>query len=105
MPTILHYRPIDRPPVVFSPNGRGLSESARRASRIVAGHPEGFLEAFANIYSDAAEAIAARRTGTEADPLAMTFPNQHDGAIGVAFVAAAIESSRNGGMWTAPELP
>ena len=71
-----------------------------RASRVVAGHPEGFHEAFANIYSDAAEAISARRSGREVDPLAMTFPNQVDGAIGVRFIEAALESSRSGAAWT-----
>jgi hypothetical protein len=90
--------------VTFTPRGRGLSEPARRASRIVAGHPEGFLEAFANIYSDAAEAIVARRTGREADPLALTFPSHIDGATGVAFVEAAIASSRRDGAWTEPAV-
>ena len=101
-PTRLIYRPLSEPPVVFTPNGSGLAPGARRASRIVAGHPEGFLEAFANVYSDAAEAIAARRSGMVPDPLATEFPDHRDGAIGVAFVEAAIESSRNGGTWTEP---
>jgi hypothetical protein len=65
----------------------------------VAGHPEGFHEGFANIYSDAAEAIAARRTGKQADPLALHFPTAEDGAIGVKFVEAAIASSAGGGRW------
>ena len=62
--------------------------------------PEGFLEGFANIYSDAAEAIAARLTGTEADPLALDFPTSADGARGVAFAHAAVGSSANDGAWT-----
>jgi hypothetical protein len=66
----------------------------------VAGHPEGFHEGFANIYSDAAEAIAARRAGVEPDPLALVFPNAVDGVRGVAFVEAAITSATNGGTWT-----
>ena len=65
---------------------RGRLPLAARSSRIVAGHPEGFPEGFANIYSDAAEAIAARRAGVEVDPLAMTFPNAEDGTLGVIFV-------------------
>ncbi len=48
----------------------------------VAGRPEGFHEAFATIYSDAAEAIAARRSGTTVDPLAQRFPNAEDGVLG-----------------------
>jgi hypothetical protein len=73
---------------------------AARASRIVRGHPEGFHEGFANLYTDAAEAIAARRAGVEPDPLALHFPMADDGVLGVAFVDAAIASSAAGGAWT-----
>lgn len=99
-PTRLVFKPLDGPMEVLTPNGPGLSPFARRASRIVAGHPEGFHEAFANLYSDAAEAVAARRTGGEADPDALHFPNARDGAVGVRFVEAAIDSSNSGGVWT-----
>jgi hypothetical protein len=71
----------------------------------VAGHPEGFQEAFANVYSDAAEAIAARRSGGEADPFSMSFPTEVDGALGVKFVDAVVESSAANGVWTDAELP
>ncbi len=104
-PTRLVFTPIGAPAQIMTPRGPGTSPEAQRASRIVAGHPEGFHGAFANIYSDAAEAIAARRSGREVDPLAMTFPNHRDGAIGVAFVEAAVASSTAGGRWTTPELP
>ncbi len=100
-PTRLTWRPLHGPVEILTPNGPGLLPFARRSSRIVSGHPEGFHEAFANVYSDAAEAITARITATEPDPLAMHFPNEHDGAIGVAFVDATIRSSRSGGVWTA----
>ena len=103
-PTRLIVRPLNGPPTVYIPNGPGTLPAAARASRIVAGHPEGFHEAFANIYSDAAEAIAARRTGTDVDPLALQFPNARDGAIGVRFVEAAVASSNAGGAWTSAEL-
>lgn len=99
-PTRLTFKPLDGPVRVFTPNGPGSLPAAARASRIVAGHPEGFHEAFANIYSDAAEAIAARRAGREPDPLALQFPNERDGAIGVRFVEAAVESSDANGAWT-----
>ncbi len=78
---------------------------AARSTRIVAGHPEAFLEAFANLYSDAAEAIAARRTGTAPHPLALYFPDVVDGAIGLRFVEAVIASSEKGGVWTDALLP
>ncbi|MCP3976691.1 MAG: Gfo/Idh/MocA family oxidoreductase [bacterium] len=99
-PTRLIFTPLEGPSQTFTPNGPGTLPPARRASRIVAGHPEGFHEAFANIYSDAAEAIAARRTGNTTDPLALQFPNEQDGALGVAFVEAAVASSRADGAWT-----
>jgi predicted dehydrogenase len=103
-PTQLIFRPLEGPVRIYTPNGPGVHPAAVRASRIVAGHPEGFQEAFANVYSDAAEAIAARRSGGQANPLAMTFPTEVDGAIGVRFVDAVVESSAANGVWTNAEL-
>ena len=103
-PTRLIWTPIAGPLQVLIPNGPGVLPAAQRASRIVAGHPEGFHEAFANLYSDVAEAIAARRSGSSADPLALQFPNEIDGAVGVRFVEAAVASSDAGGAWTNAEL-
>jgi predicted dehydrogenase len=103
-PTQLIVKPLDGPVRVYTPNGPGTLPASARACRIVAGHPEGFHEAFANIYSDAAEAIAARRSGREPDPLALWFPNERDGAIGVKFVEAAVTSSRANGAWTHARL-
>ena len=77
----------------------GLSPAAERAARMPPGHPQGFFDAFANIYSDAAEAIAARLSGTDPDPLALDFPTVEDGVHGMAFVEAAIRSGRDGGGW------
>ncbi len=106
-PTRLLFSPLRGTARMFSPRGPGILPPAARASRIVAGHPEGFHEAFANIYSDAAEAIAARRSGRKADPLALEFPTEVDGAIGVKFIEAAVESSGQNGAWVsaALELP
>jgi predicted dehydrogenase len=101
VPTQLAFKPLGAPAEIRTPNGPGSLPLARRASRIVAGHPEGFHEGFANIYSDAAEAIAARRAGVDPDPLALVFPNAVDGVRGVAFVEAAIASATNDGTWTA----
>jgi predicted dehydrogenase len=104
-PTRLIFRPLDGPAEIRTPNGPGTLPLAARASRIVAGHPEGFHEGFANVYSDAAEAIAARRAGVPVDPLADQFPQAIDGVLGVAFVEATIASSESGGAWTIPEVP
>ena len=100
-PTRLVFTPLDGPAESRTPNGPGTLPLAARSTRIVAGHPEAFLEAFANIYSDAAEAIAARRSGGTPDPLALHFPDVIDGAIGIGFVQSVIASSAAGGMWTA----
>lgn len=99
IPQRLDFRPLAAPAVTYTPSGPGIHADAARASRIVAGHPEGFRDAFANIYSDAAEAIAARRTGTTADPLATTFPTAADGCAGVRFVHDVIASSGQNGAW------
>ena len=99
IPQVLTFKPLGGPAQTRTPNGPGTLPLAARASRIVAGHPEGFPEAFANLYSDAAEAIAARRTGKKADPLALYFPNSLDGLLGVQFVHSVLESSKANGQW------
>jgi len=98
-PQVLTFKPLQGPSQNRTPNGPGTLPLAARASRIVAGHPEGFHEGFANLYSDAAEVIAARRTGTPVDPLALYFPNSMDGLLGVRFVHSVIASSLAGGNW------
>jgi predicted dehydrogenase len=98
-PQILTYKPLHGPSQNRTPNGPGTLPLAARSSRIVAGHPEGFHEGFANIYSDAAEAISARRSGKKANPMALYFPNSNDGLLGVRFVNSVIESSKANGKW------
>jgi predicted dehydrogenase len=99
-PQALTFKPLHGPSQNRTPNGPGTLPLSARSSRIVAGHPEGFHEGFANLYSDAAEAISARRAGKEADPLALYFPNSWDGLLGVRFVKSVIESSNANGKWT-----
>jgi predicted dehydrogenase len=103
-PTALVFRPLTGPAQTRTPNGPGTLPLSGRAARLAAGHPEGFVAAFANLYSDAAEAIAARRSGVAPDPLALHFPTAEDGARGVKFVEAAIASSAAGAMWTDASL-
>jgi predicted dehydrogenase len=98
-PQRLDFKPLTGPAQVRTANGPGTLPLAARSSRIVKGHPEGFPEAFANLYSDAAEAIAARRAGVAPDPLALHFPNSRDGLLGVRFVAAVVRSSAANGAW------
>jgi predicted dehydrogenase len=100
IPQALTFKPLQGPSQNRTPNGPGTLPLSARSTRLVAGHPEGFPDGFANIYSDAAEAIAARRAGKQADPLAMYFPNSWDGLLGVRFVDAVIKSSEANGQWT-----
>jgi len=99
-PQALTFKPLNAPSQNRTPNGPGTLPLAARSSRIVAGHPEGFHEGFANLYSDAAEAISARRSGKPVNPLALYFPNSWDGLLGVRFVNSVIESSNANGKWT-----
>ncbi|MET0910910.1 MAG: Gfo/Idh/MocA family oxidoreductase [Ilumatobacteraceae bacterium] len=100
-PTRLVFKPLGEPAQTRTPNGPGTLPLSARSTRIVAGHPEGFHEGFANVYRDAGIAIAARRAGVDPDPLALHFPTHRDGARGVAFVEATITSSGDDGRWTA----
>jgi predicted dehydrogenase len=101
IPQLLSFKPYGAPAQTRTPNGPGTLPLSAHSSRIVAGHPEGFHECFANIYSDAAQAIAARRAGKAAEPLALHFPNASDGLLGLQFVDAVIRSNANDGAWTA----
>ncbi len=94
----LRHAPLNSAVRVLARGDADLLPEAARLVRIPRGHPEGFLEAFANLYSDAAEAVAARRTGIAADTLAL-FPTVQDGADGVAFIDAAIRSRARDGGW------
>ncbi len=99
-PQALTFKPLQGPSQNRTPNGPGTLPLSARSTRLVAGHPEGFPDGFANIYSDAAEAISSRRAGKEADPLALYFPNSWDGLLGARFVNSVIESSNADGKWT-----
>ena len=99
-PSWLAHMRLGEPRRMLSRGGPGLKPAAERAGRIAIGHPEGTHQAFANLYSDVAEAVAARITGTRADPLALDFPTVEDGARGLAFITAAKASAEAGGAWT-----
>jgi predicted dehydrogenase len=91
-PNELVLRPVDGPYQTLSRGFSWLSPAAQRASRLWPGHPEGYLEAFTDLYSDIADAVLARRDGVAADPLALQFPTVEDGVQGVKFVDAAVVS-------------
>ncbi len=77
----------------------GLSPAAKHATRIAAGLPEGYLEAFATLYRDYADILAARQAGAAPDPLVLWAPTVEEGARGMAFVEAALSSHAEGGRW------
>jgi predicted dehydrogenase len=77
-----------------------LSEDAGRLTRAGLGHPEGFLEAFANFYRDVADELVARRDGTPSPRRELSFPTGRDGLIGVQFVEAVGASHATDGAWT-----
>ncbi len=83
--------------------GSDLSPASMAAFRIPAGHPEGYLEAFANVYKNFAACVQARLAGTEPDPLHTDFPTVHDGLRGMIFVEKVVESSRSLEKWTRVE--
>jgi predicted dehydrogenase len=95
----LRFAQLNKAVQILARGDPDLLPPAQRLARIARGHPEGLLEAFANLYRDTAEAIAARLTGRVADPLALDFPTADDGAAGLAFITAAVESRANNGAW------
>ena len=97
-PNKLIWSPLGEPPRLIGRGTAAMNASGQRVNRIPAGHPEGYLEAFATIYSEVAATIVARRNGAAVDP-AVTFPGIEDGVAGVALVDAAVRSSAAGGVW------
>jgi predicted dehydrogenase len=98
-PNYLHFAPFGEPPRLIRRGGAGADAVAGRVTRIPSGHPEGYLEGFANLYSDAAELIWARLEGREPDPGALLVPTVRDGVAGVAFIEAVVASSQKNGAW------
>lgn len=97
-PNYLWFTPLGAPKQLITRNGAGAGAAAGRVSRVPPGHPEGYLEGFANIYSEAAEAIIAHRTGTEC-PDGVMYPTIGDGLRGMQFIAACVKSSARNAAW------
>ncbi len=92
------WSPLGDTRQIITRNGAGADAANRRLSRVPGGHPEGYLEAFANIYVEAAAAIRAARDGLPI-PADVMVPTVEDGVKGLAFIDAAVRSSRSG-VWT-----
>jgi predicted dehydrogenase len=97
-PNYLWFTPLNEPKRLLTRNGAGTGEAAARMSRIPPGHPEGYLEGFANIYSEAADAIIAKRTG-DSPPSEVMYPSVGDGLRGVQFIDACVRSSASNAAW------
>ncbi|HXJ99268.1 MAG TPA: Gfo/Idh/MocA family oxidoreductase [Gelidibacter sp.] len=96
-PNELITRWLDQPKKIFTPNGHGLYPQALAASRIPSGHPEGYLEAFANVYKNFAIHLNAFLTKTTIKT--PDYPTVSDGIRGVQFIHAAVESDQQNAAW------
>ena len=97
-PNELTFTPLGETPRRITRGSPAAADAAVRTTRVPAGHPEGYLEAFATIYREVAAAIRAARDG-EAPAANILFPTAEDGKAGVAFVDAAVRSSAAGCAW------
>ncbi|WP_245896014.1 Gfo/Idh/MocA family protein [Deinococcus irradiatisoli] len=97
-PNVLVYDRLDAPRQLLTRGGPGLGTAAQQATRLPSGHPEAFIEAFANIYTGVADDIWARRSGESSEVL---YPTIRDGVQGVAFMERVLTSAQEGGRWTA----
>ncbi|MCY4197357.1 MAG: Gfo/Idh/MocA family oxidoreductase [Rhodobacteraceae bacterium] len=97
-PNYLWHAPFGKTKRLITRNGAGAGDSAARMSRVPPGHPEGYLEGFANIYSEAAEAIISARAG-HSPPDEVLYPTVYDGLKGVQFVAACVQSAARNSAW------
>jgi predicted dehydrogenase len=97
-PNYLWFAPFGEPKRLITRGGAGAGAAAGRVTRVPPGHPEGYLEGFANIYKEAAAAILAARNGKKPDKQVI-FPTVEDGVKGVAFVDACVRSSKRNAAW------
>lgn len=101
-PNTLLVKWMDQPMQVYRTANGYLSDAAKAAGRTPPSHPEGYLEAFANIYKNFATAIRARQAGKKLakDDVANDYPKIEDGVRGMAFIEAVVASSKANAAWT-----
>ncbi len=97
-PNYLWFTPFGEQKRLITRGGAGAGPAAARMTRIPSGHPEGYLEGFANIYSEVAHAIKASRAGKK-PPKDVSFPGIVDGVQGMAFIEACVKSSAKNARW------
>ena len=104
-PEILHFNKLGQPKQTISRGrGAGVGAAAERLLRVPRGHPEGWLDAWANLYTELAVAIEARRDRRDVHLNVLDYPTVVDGARGVKFIEAAVESHQAGGTWVGCRL-
>jgi predicted dehydrogenase len=99
-PNTLQVKHLDRPVELFRTGQGYLGAAAKRATRTPAGHPEGYLEAFSNIYRNFGEHVLAVAEKSQPDPLALDYPGIDDAVRGMAFIEAVVKSSAANAAWT-----
>ena len=99
-PNYLWFTPYGEPKQLITRGGAGSGPAAARVTRVPSGHPEGYLEGFANIYQEAARAIRAARKKGGKPAKDVIYPTVSDGVEGVAFVEACVKSSKKNAAWT-----
>jgi predicted dehydrogenase len=100
-PNEMLWSPYEKSTRTVTRGGPDSGDAAARVTRVPPGHPEGYLEGFANIYSEVAVAIKAARSGKK-PPKGVHFPTIDDGVKGLAFIEAAVKSSKANGKWVKP---
>ncbi|MFM2393043.1 MAG: hypothetical protein RLZZ546_1025 [Bacteroidota bacterium] len=98
-PNTLLVKWTDKPTQIYRTGGSNIYNTASLSTRIPAGHPEGYLEAFANIYKNVAHCIRAYEKGEQPDPIYLDYPTVDDGVRGMNFIMKAIESGRSESKW------
>ncbi|MCL7999703.1 Gfo/Idh/MocA family oxidoreductase [Brucella sp. 21LCYQ03] len=98
----MRFTPYNEATRILTRNGAGSSPANKRVSRVPSGHPEGYLEGFATIYREAADAIIASRTG-DAPSADVVYPGIREGVAGLAFIEAAVKSNA-ASSWTALDV-
>ncbi len=99
-PNTMLVKWLDKPTEVYRTGLGYMSDIAGANTRTPAGHPEGYLEAFANIYKNFAATILAKVEGKDPDPVQLDFPTVSDGVRGMKFIDAVISSGKNNAAWT-----
>ena len=98
-PEMLIWGRLGQPATTMARGGPGLGAAATHATRLPGGHPEGYLEGFAQIYRDMAEQISARAEGRTADPASLLVPGIAEGLRGMRFITASVASNAADTGW------